>query len=426
MSPDEIKSSIKELLHPFFINTINLEQNLIPNLYNTWMSFLTLQRDKPELTRFINAILEIYNQAKATNKDATFEAIVLWLPDINDGISRYWSLYNSEKSKDKLCLEDYLEEHLRIIGQTIEGISKPFIKLLLHLHKIRKQKAVDSDTIRTLDLGIAIDELINSAGLGDLLIIGSKQIRLNQWRNIAYHHNSKVINNTIVCWYKKGGINQEFIVSKSELAEVTRSIFPIFKLLRISETIFSIDNITEIRSTINKHGDKHLEARNESQLLDFHSAIASQGFRVLSVVTTKSKATLKIEDMIEYSRYLERGIHSSQFLYNLWLFSDSENLSVEYHIFGGDKFLVSEISSSDFVTFDNQTELVDLLIKCDFSFLETKFSQDTNPFLTDDLLNNKNSNNIRFKSQQGKTISTKEFVRQFTLTVFNNYLVFIS
>ena len=126
------------------------------------------------------------------------------MPEITQSISRFWSLHNNQKKIDSLCLEDFVEESLHMIGKTIEGLSKSFIKLLLQINRIKRNKPYSFSEINKKDLGVVIDELINTTELSELLIIQPYGIRLNQWSNIAYHHNSKIINNEIIFSYTKG------------------------------------------------------------------------------------------------------------------------------------------------------------------------------------------------------------------------------
>ena len=426
MSPDELKSEIIDCFSNYFQNQERLKKYATTDLVNNWLSYILVERDSPESIKSIDTILEIFNGAKNINQNKTIEAYNSWLPEISQGISRFWSLYNNQIDIKNLCVEDYLEESLRMIGHSIEGISKPFIKLLFHLNRIKRNKQSDFSEIKSKDLGVVIDELINTTDLDDLLIISNHSIRLNQWRNIAYHHNSKIIDGKIICWYKKNGINEEFELSRDELFSSLLKILLTFKLIRVSETIFCFDNINEIQELRDSIEKEPLNIRDEAKLLDFKSSLSLQGFKIKKLKTENNSSVLTLIDMQEYGNFQKRAIHSSQFLYNLWLHTNSNKLIVEYYVFNGDKFLVSEIDSTIFANHTGgDMKLSELLTDVNFSFISKSYSQNKNPFEKLILSKNIKEHKQKFYSQQGEELSIEEFSKKFILSVFTNYLVFI-
>ena len=427
MSPDELKSEIIDCFSNYFQNQERLKKYATTDLVNNWLSYILIERDSPESIKSIDTILEIFNEAKNINQNKTIEAYNSWLPEISQGLSRFWSLYNNQIDIKSLCIEDYLEESLRMIGHSIEGISKPFIKLLFHLNRIKRNKQSDFSEIKSKDLGVVIDELINTTDLDDLLIISNHSIRLNQWRNIAYHHNSKIINGKIICWYKKNGINEEFELSRDELFSSLLKILLTFKLIRVSETIFCFDNINEIQELRDSIEKEPLNIRDEAKLLDFKSSLSLQGFKIKKLKTKNDSSVLKLIDLQEYGNFQKRAIHSSQFLYNLWLHTNSKKLTVEYCVFNGDKFLVSEIDSSVFTNHtDGDLKLSELLKDINFSFISKNYTQTKDPFENFKLTKEIKEHPQKFYSQLGEKLTIEEFSKKFILSIFANYLVFIS
>lgn len=423
LSPDDIKSSIIDAFSEYFQNVDNLHKYAISDLVSTWLSFIIVYKDHPDYLKYIKSILNIFNEAKKINKEQTFEAYATWFPDISQSISRYWSLYNNQTNIKELSIEDFLEESLRGIGQSIEGLSKPFLKLIFQLNRIRRNKSFDLQDIKSKDLGIVIDELISTSELTDFLIVAPNSIRLNQWRNIAYHHNSKVIKGEIICWYTKKGQIEEFKISRDDLYDTLKNILLRFKLIRISETIFCIDNIIQIQGTLDKIDANAINIREEAELLDFYSSLSSQGFKVIDLKKDDEVSILKLQDMQEYGDFQKRAIHSSQFLYNLWIFTKSSKLIIEYCLFVGDKFLQAEISSDTFVKYSGvKTEISELLKDVKFTFVTLQFAQNKDPFKNLELSAELKSHSQTFFSQQGEKISIEEFSKQFILTVFTSYL----
>lgn len=283
MTPEDIKSAIIDSFSSYFKNVSNLQQYSISDLVGTWLSYLTLCNDYPDLIKYIELILQIFNGAKQADQERAIATYLKWFPELTQSISRFWSLYNNQTNIVHLCIEDFLEEALRVIGQSIEGLSKPFLKLLLHLNRIKRKKAVDFADIHSKDLGIVIDELISTGNLADLLILNPNNVRLNQWRNIAYHHNSKAVGGKLFCAIMRNGLLEEFEISKPDLFGILKRILAIFKLIRISETIFFVDNNQQIQLQLSVINESEINIREESKLLDFYSSLTSQGFNVIDL-----------------------------------------------------------------------------------------------------------------------------------------------
>lgn len=423
MNPDDIKSSIIETFQKYFQNTDNLKKYAISDLVPNWLSYLTISRDSPDSLKFINPLLKIFNDAKKTDKNKTFEIFNEHLPDLSQAISRFWSLYNTQSHLSDLCDEDFLEECLRIIGQSTEGISKSFLKLLLHLSRVIKLKEVTYTQILSFDLGSIINELSNLEDLKDLFIINPYNIRLNQWRNIAYHHNSKIINNKIYCILQSKDSNQEFEFTKAELLNSVKRILIIFNLLRLAESIFYIDNIEEIQTNVGSSNESENKTREESKLLDLHSSISSQGFQIIDLKYDEFEAILDVKDMEEYGDFTKRAIHSSQFLYNLWKFSNSKNLRVSYFLFTNEKFFTSEIKAAAFKKNLRGNATYSTMMKgVKYPFIITDYLQDKNPFQNLSFSKEIKNFSQKYYSQKGKNITVEEFSKQFILSIFCNYL----
>ncbi|MEO8255115.1 MAG: hypothetical protein ABI554_12095 [Flavobacterium sp.] len=421
--PADVKLEIIDSFSGYFQNKKNLKKHAVSHLINNWFSFVLLQGENPESVEKVDLFVSIFNDAKKINPQETIDAYAFWLPEISQSIIRYWSLYNTQNNLKNLCIEDFAIETLNMIGVSIEGILKPFFKLILALSRIQKRKTYDLNDINLKDLGVIIDELINTSKLNDLLIINPNSVRLNQWRNIAYHHNSQIIDGEIFCSYKKNGSYFEFKVSKNDLEKTLKHILLIFKLVRISETIFCFDNLNEIQKATKRLGSR-FNIREESKLLDFYSPLTAQGFKVVDLIISDEVALLKLQDMQDYPDFQKRAIHSSQFLYNLWEYANSKKLIVEYFIFNGELFLRSEIKYNEIVPkLNKKNKLSELLKSVQFTYITLKFKQNKNPFIS---LKVDETDRQIFYSQQGEKISTEEFIKQFTLSVFSNYLAFKS
>ncbi len=422
MSTEEIKESLFDSLSTYFLNKQNFKKYSFSELVNTWQLYLSVYKEFPEFLTSLEETLNIFNEAKKTNYTATINAYTVWLPEISHGISRLWSLINYQHDLSKLSLDDFVEISIDTIGKLIEGVIKNFVSLLLHLNRIKRGKNTIAEDIRNRDLGECIDELINTSNLESILVISPYNIRLNQWRNIAYHHNIKVIENNIFISYLQKNKREEITLSRTELLLIVKKVVLTFKLMRLAENIFSFDNQDSILEALdNSNSNNYIKVRNESREIDFIGKLSIQGFKVLGLQTNKENSLLTITDIQMYCDYKERAINASQFLYHLWLYSNSSNLIVEYLTHTGEVYLRSKISSNLFTNVHTNNELANVLENTEFTFSK-KVWQTDNPF--ENLKISKRQKKIHdyFLSQYEEKISLDEFIKQFTLTVFCNYL----
>lgn len=421
ITPDEMKSLIIEQFQNYFQNRRNLEKYAITHLTTSWFSFLSIQRDYKDTLKYIDISLRIYNSAKERDKELVINAYAKWFPDFSQSITRFWSFYYGQEKFDELCDEDYLSKMFQLIGQLIEGMAKPFLQFTLYLNRLSRTKPIEIEGIKNKDLGVIIDELIGTSELKEMLVIDT--IRLNQWRNIAYHHNTKIVNGKMFYFFKRNGVTEEFEITRDELKRIARLINNIVKLLRIAETILCIDNLQEIQQSVDTSDTSQINFRKESELLEFNFAISSQGFKISDLEYDENNATLDLIDLEAYGDATKKSIHSSQFLYPLWILTQSKHLKVNYYLFNGIKFFTSEISSNDFKERDeNVTAFSELMKNVKFTYININVKQNVNPFenpfFSKDVINDPS----QFYSQQGERISLNEFAKQFTQSVFCNYL----
>lgn len=421
ITPEEVRECIIEQFHDYFQNKEKLKENTIENLTTVWYSYLSIQRDFKDSLVYISHILDIYNSAKKNNANETFNAYAKWLPNFSQSITRFWTIYFGQKKFEELSDEDYLSELTQLIGQSIEGVAKPFLQFTLCLNRIKRNKNVDIPEIKNKDLGIIIDELISTSELNNALVFNN--IRLNQWRNIAYHHNTKIINGKMFYYLKRNNIIEDFEISRDELKLIARSILNLFKVIRIAETIFFVDNQVEIQKEIKNSDTTEINLRKDAELLDLYNSINSQGFNVSNLEYDENVATMELFDLERYSDITKKAIHSSQFLYNLWTLTKSKTLKVDYYLFNGIKFFSSEISSYDFEIYSEQNiPFQELMKEVKFTYINQEIKQNVNPFENLKLSDKISESPQQFYSQKGDNITTLEFIKQFSLSVFCNYL----
>lgn len=365
VKPEEIKEGIIHLLKPYFQNKEALEKHAVDHLVPDSVFFIKLRKDTTFLEKF-KKCLATYHSAKNKGEARCFEACVIWLEDICDSESKFWSAAHLEVDKCKLELEDCLHECLKNIGEIIEGLTKPYLKVLLAQTRIANgQKCVTKD-LDTLELGQIVSELMKKTDCAELFMPRPWNISLSQWRNIAYHHSAKIKDDRIVCWWGRKPNIRRIELSRGEMLEVVSKLFAVYGTLKLVHTFFFIDNsnaISKLPITCER------QPREESELLNFVAGLATQGFEVVELKRTADEAKAVIKDVSDLD-LKERRAHTTQFLFPLWLATRSKKLVIEYRRNDNKPdFLITTDSKTceriyageeDTLTLAKRTEMVDL------------------------------------------------------------------
>jgi len=323
MKPEEIKEAVIESLEPYFDNKDVLEQLAIEALIPESINLLKLQKDKWFFGKFENC-LATYRLAKNKDPQSCFKSCALWQPQIFQSLSEYWSILNLEVDKSNLEIEEFLHECLRNIGDIIEGLIKPYLKILLHQIMIASGIKTVLGDIDSLTIGTIVSKLIQKSEYGDLFMPPPWNIKLNHWRNIAYHHSAKIENSEIIVWYGTAPNTKEVQLSKRELLQVVQTAFNVYMTIRLAHTLFFVDNLREI----NRYSPT-VEVRDEAEFTCFATGLASQGFEIVEFKKNDDEAKLVVKDVSNLNPD-QRRLHASQFLFPLWLFTKSKQVTVEY------------------------------------------------------------------------------------------------
>jgi len=322
--PVVTKQSIVEVLAPFFENRANLERfaivALIPEL-----STLTELMKYPQYMQYFQDILQTYKDAKNVNKDHFYKALGYWHKPCERALHKYWSVYHLEIEKSTLPIEEYVHESFRNVGDIIEGITQPFLRALLHIVRIRNKSIINTNKLASDDLGVIIASLIEECTFPDLFVIPPWEIRLNQCRNIAFHHTTQIVGDEIICTYGKAPNTKKFNTSREDIYIATQNIFNLFRAIKLVYSIMIIDNIAWLRYPDN---DTPI-LRKESHLINLVLQFASQGFDVVDFAESSVLSTVRVRDLLKGNDRI-RAIHSSQFLYSLWQSTESSCVVVEY------------------------------------------------------------------------------------------------
>jgi hypothetical protein len=365
--PEEVKAAIIETLAPYFENKERLEEYAMTWLIGSWVNFSKFKSNKWHLDKF-EKCLAFLNQAKKQNIPC-YSIIVDWLDEFNQGLSRFWSFKKLMRDLKKLENQEFLEESLKLIGQVLEGITKSYIKFLLHISRLSRGKQVTKEEIINLDLGVVIDELIKNTNFAELFCPPPWGLKLSQWRNIAYHHNAKYEANNYVCWYGKEPNIKTLVMSRDELLEALRCIVNVYNTFKNVEFFFVFDNFPEFQAELNKRGASDIPLREEAEILELFASVNSQGFKIIDFSKDDCYSKLTIQDLTD-GDIKKRAAHSSQFLYALWFYTSSNKLSIEYRLKNGTPYLISRTDKSICAKIaNNEKDLDYLAANVEFNFI---------------------------------------------------------
>jgi len=324
LKPEDIKEAVIEILSPYFENKRLVEYHAIELLAPESVILARLQNNHLFLTGFENC-LAIYRSAKAANSQSCFESLAWWQPQVVLSLSKFWTILHLEIDKRNLEIEEFLHECLRNIGDITEGLTKPYLKILYHQLKITQGRVISPKKVDSLNLGQVVNELVKRSTLASLLVFPPWNIPLNQWRNIAYHHSAEIQNNEIVCRYGTSPNFKEVKLSMNELLQVVQVVSDVLVSLKLAHTLFYVDNF----EGISRFSIPPYEERDESGFFNLAVALASQGFEILEYYKSQDEARIVVRDVSNLDP-ANRRFHASQFLFPLWLITESKKLIVEY------------------------------------------------------------------------------------------------
>lgn len=311
LTPSELKSSITSLLDPYFKNKKVLSELSVELLVPDAMNIIRVSAD-PWDKLMLDKVFEVYTTAGTANQSECFSGAAFWEVQIQQGLHEFWSTFHLEVDKSGLELDEFKFEIFRNIGAIVEACIQPHLKDLLHQVRITHGSSAPATGLDTMDLGVVVDNLIRTSGFPDLFAPKPWGIKLNQWRNMAQHHKTRIEDNEIVGVYGKGATGTEVRFHRDELLAAARKIFTIFVIIKTARSVFLIDNIDIFRSYA-----KSVVIRDDVHLLNLSSALAVQGFEMIDFEIDQASVSVSVSDVTSGDIW-GRMMHSSQFVYPVW------------------------------------------------------------------------------------------------------------
>lgn len=360
---EQIKSSVIEALAPEFENVAMLDRYGI-DLLTVEAVNITKIRNSDWASSLFDQCLRIRRQHLLNDPDGCAKTCAEWEEPIGKALSLYWSAVRLEHEKSDFPLDEFAYELFRNIGGLIEGTLQVYLKELLHLARRLQGESVAFDDVDSLNLGTAVRQVGEKAGIAAYLTLPPWNVPLNQWRNIAQHYSMDSSGSSIVCRY--GARNQHSIVlTRPELLEVARALFLLFSTIRTAQTLFALDHA----DTLVMHCKGFVRKEADTQF-QFVVGAASQGFEVVELDVSEDRAKAVLAEVTAQDPDA-RSIHASQFVYPLWIATRSQQLVIDYRTKSGNVTLRTTATAEDCRKVYDYTE--------DFAYLAKAVCFEPNP-----------------------------------------------
>ncbi len=284
--------------------------------------------------------LEVYWKAKEKDPILCYKSYQYWQEDILQATSKLVSMINNDPDRSDMNLHDFAEDVFTKIGKIIEKIIQPHLRTLLYLEKVINNEIPTALELNKLTLGNIVDELLKFKIFDNLLIPSSWNIKLNQWRNIANHDIYSVVGNKIIGKYGRPPNEKEIELFQPELWMLFLNVNELFSILRLSHSLFFLDNMEEIKP----YWDNK-QLRQESSLLDLITVYDMFGFSIKDYTIGDNSVKLVVKDLTKKDSD-KRLNELLTLIYPTWYKTHKRLIKIEYHDYNGNPISIIKVDTS--------------------------------------------------------------------------------
>lgn len=327
----ELKDTIRYTLAPYFKNLNILDNYILNDQILSMFGYFMIYTNNEIFKNGINEILSLYWSAFEKNADLLWDIIISAKDVFANNENLMW---NVKAATPNLVPDDCYDAtmiYMRHIGDTLELSEKIEINELYAVIKIVQNESFDYDSIRKASFGITISNILDKKKLMRVLKTSPVDIKLSDWRNIAYHHTYHVEGKGITCYYGKA--NKSFSLTIEELRDYAAQIITSCNAMDIARRVFLFDNIEILADKLD--GSLKPIDRTPMKVSQLNTTFLTQGFLILDYKITDSVSEIVVEDLknngnLSDEQIQMRKIHSTQFLYPLWKNIPNPTLRIKY------------------------------------------------------------------------------------------------
>ncbi|MBN2878217.1 MAG: hypothetical protein JXN65_01180 [Clostridia bacterium] len=346
---DNLKKCCLVALNPFFENELIIEKYWTSAELLSAFEFI-IRYHYDEI--FKNGLLEVltcYRQAIAKDKALALDIICATLFDFSQKENMMFSVRKNVDNIDGSNLFEHTMQIMKHIGEILEIGTKHLVSELWAMLKIEEEAMPDYEKIRALDFGIITQNILDKNRFYQILKTEPISIRLSDWRNIAYHHTYRIMDESIICFYGKKG--DSFSINIKDLEKYTHKIVRSSNILNIARSIVVFENLESIKKHKNKPSDiSNIYFRDDLLYENLRVGLLSQSFLLDKVEISSKKASITIIDLlcsnVDNDTDKKRRIHSTQFLYEVWRVYNKAKLEVKYSTVQDGVCFISSIDSN--------------------------------------------------------------------------------
>ena len=345
-TPSDIKKSVINTLDSYFNDKTVLQEYVTSSEILSVYEYVVKYNHDTDFSATLHRVLSCYRDAYNVNPEYTLELMLSTREDFSQKENMMWTVRQQAPSRLSEDFYDTVMAWFNYIGQSLEIGVKHIIFELYALIRIINGKSVDYEKIRKCEFGMIINNIIQEGYFEDILKTKPVEIKLSDWRNIAYHHTYKIEKSAIICTYGKQRLS--FKIHLEQLLQYTHQIIRASNLLNIGRCIYVFDNLSKIRNHSNvKYGS--IEFRKDMLINQLKISLSSQGFYLERIEEDAFQMNAVLYDMknngmLSKSEEKERKIHSSQFAYNFWIVFLKNKISIEYCDWQGKELFISSIN----------------------------------------------------------------------------------
>ena len=353
---EQLVEMIPERLGPYLSDRAVLQSMSPSYLAPDLLAVMRIEKDA-RLKALLPLVLGCYRKAFARNKEMSIDALLRHDSSVMKAINEYVSQGILEIDKIGLSLDELRYEAFRNIGALCEASILPLLRDLLHQVRIDQGDPAPDSDIMTIDFGMVVAELTRKADLADLLAPPPWGLRLNQWRNIAQHHDTRIDDEKIVAFYRAGRLDREISLGRGTVLELVYLIQGIYVVLKTSRALFLIDNSGKINSDVEPPVQK-----TESVVFHLASSLSTQGFELTDLVLDDDSVRAEVTDRTE-QKSRGRIAHSMQFVQPVWVMFPKAKVEVLYRNRNGKPLMIIEADGKDCEMVHSDEDLGDLIQK---------------------------------------------------------------
>lgn len=328
-SPEELKKEVIYILTPYFDDKVTLNKNAMQSHFLSLFSYLVMYHSDATFSQQLMDVITCYRNAYSRNPSKVKEVIFSTINFIGQKENLMWTVKSNTPNILTGDIHEITYTYMKHIGDVLEIATRHEITELYAILEISLDKIIDYESIMKRDFGVIVQSIIDKNFFENILITFPNNIKLSDWRNIAYHHTYEISQDKIKCFYGKKGNN--FEVTLEELFRYAVNIIKSSNVIDMARKIFLFDN-NDIFSDLNEDSIK-VHDRVVMKIGQLRTAFLGQGFKLISEILDGDYEEIILEDL-ELSNVcsndfrLKRQIHCTQFLLNLWTEFPSKLVSI--------------------------------------------------------------------------------------------------